>query len=249
MKILSIIFKITIAFVGVLLLLWLLLFFRYHESIPEGYQGESCHRVIDRMFGAMNQKAWEQTRYVVWHHRGKTKYLWDKKEHHVRVTWSNYEVFLKPSEKDGIVLKNNIVIGDDGQIIETAYKKFINDAFWLCAPMHIKSTNIDLSCVDLNLDQDGLMANYISGGVTPGDTFLWYVNQDGFPTRWKMWVSLFPVGGVDFHISDWVQLSSGAWLPTKHRSMVFDVNIEDLADYASYEEMGLDQDPFHIIKQ
>ena len=134
--------------------------FRYHESIPE----VSCILLSSRRSDVWSHEssAWEQTRYIAWYHRGKTKYLWDKKEHHVRVSWSNYEVFLKPNEKDGIVIKNDVVIGDDGQVIDMAYKKFINDAFWLCAPMNIKSTNIELSCVDLNIDQDGLMANYIA---------------------------------------------------------------------------------------
>ena len=97
------------------------------------------------------------------------------KEHHVRVSWDNYVVFLKPDEKDGIVMKDGIVVGDDGQVISTAYSKFINDAFWLCAPMDVKSKNIDLSFVDLNIDQDGLMAHYINGGDTPGDTYFYSI--------------------------------------------------------------------------
>ena len=248
MKVLSTILKITFGLIGILLLVWLLLFFRYHEPVPEGHQGDVCRSVVDRMFKAVNQPAWVETKYVTWTINEGNRYLWDKKENHVRVSWDNYVVFLKPDEKDGIVMKDGIVVGDDGQVISTAYSKFINDAFWLCAPMDVKSKNIDLSFVDLNIDQDGLMAHYINGGDTPGDTYVWYINQEGFPTRWKMWVSLFPVGGVDFHISDWVQLSSGAWLPTKHRSLIFDVVISDLSSYGSFEEMGLEEDPFNIIK-
>ncbi len=248
MKILSRTIKITFALVGFLLLIWLFLFFRYHEPIPEGYNGPVCDKVVQRMFGAMNQPAWDSTHYVSWTHRGRTQYLWDKKEHHVRASWSDFDVYLKPNELDGIVVKKGVVIGDDGQVIQKAYRKFINDAFWLCAPMNIQYQNIDLSYVDLNIDQDGLMAHYIDGGETPGDTYLWYVSKEGFPTRWKMWVSIFPVGGVDFHIKDWIQLNSGAWLPTRHSSLIIDIVITDLVSYDSYEEMGLDKDPFSIIK-
>jgi hypothetical protein len=43
-------------------------------------------------------------------------------------------------------------------------------------------------------NQEALMITYASGGSTPGDSYVWFVDQNYMPKAWRMWVSIIPVG-------------------------------------------------------
>jgi hypothetical protein len=77
--------------------------------------------------------------------------------------------------------------------------------------------------------RQGLMVTYTSGGVTPGDTYLWLLNKDYMPTGWKMWVRIVPIGGVEVSWENWTQLRGGVWLSTKKAAGPFELNITDLS--------------------
>jgi hypothetical protein len=42
-------------------------------------------------------------------------------------------------------------------------------------------------------NQEALMITYASGGSTPGDSYVWFVDQNYMPKAWRMWVSIIPV--------------------------------------------------------
>ncbi|MEZ4952350.1 MAG: hypothetical protein R2825_02080 [Saprospiraceae bacterium] len=35
---------------------------------------------------------------------------------------------------------------------------------------------------------------YKTGGVTPSDSYVWLLDENGQPTAWKMWVSITSIG-------------------------------------------------------
>ena len=92
-----------------------------------------------------------------------------------------------------------------------------------------------------------LMVHYGSGGVTPGDSYLWNLDESGLPTSYKMWVSIIPVGGMEFSWENWTTLETGAKIATLHHHKYLDIPITDLKGTAKLEDFGFGEDPFATI--
>lgn len=100
--------------------------------------------------------------------------------------------------------------------VQKAYKNFINDAFWLNPIVKIFDEGTSRSIVTLADGREGLLVSYASGGVTPGDSYLWLVDANGLPTAWKLWVGILPIGGLEFSWDNWLTLPTGAKIATGH---------------------------------
>ncbi len=91
------------------------------------------------------------------------------------------------------------------------------------------------------------MVSYTSGGVTPGDSYLWILDENGLPESWKMWVKIIPVGGMEFTWEKWTELSTGAKVATYHHHKLLDLDISNLKAATSLSAFGLQDDPFQPI--
>ena len=100
--------------------------------------------------------------------------------------------------------------------IQTAWSLFANDSFWLVAPYKIRDSGTSRKVIILENGEKGLLVTYSSGGVTPGDSYLWILDEDGRPKSWKMWVKIIPVGGLEFTWENWQQ-QGGAWFAPIHK--------------------------------
>lgn len=216
--------KKIVKFLGIGILIVLLVGVAYgvaiNESLPEGKSGPKADELANKMLNALNYEAYENTRFLEWSYQGgKNVYKWDKTMGRCTVNWGEYKVELNlvHSDKSTALRNGNPLTGaDKKEAIEKALTNFNNDSFWLVAPYKIFDKGTTRSIVELEDGTQGLLVTYSSGGTTPGDSYLWQLNPDGFPNSYKMWVQIIPIGGLEASWDDWMVVESDAFLPKSH---------------------------------
>ena len=225
-------------FIGILLLLLIVsvgvYYFVNNEKLPEGKQGKEADALAIKMFNAINNEAFENTEILKWSFRNEHFYTWNKQENIVHISWANYKVTLhtKQPEKSDIYIDGKL--SNNKELIKQAEGFFNNDSFWLIAPHKIFDKGTERRLVKHN-DKDALLITYKSGGSTPGDSYLWILDDNYFPTSFKMWTSIIPIGGVSATWSDWKKTSSGIKLPTKHKLSLFGMEL-NMGEVKAYNE-------------
>lgn len=220
----------TLGVLVVVILLWI-----KHDPLPEGQSGPEAEALAQQMLIALNYEAFEKTRYLEWSYRnGANQYRWNKKMGKVKVQWDGYSVNLN------LVKLENSTVYENGKavpprksekLIQKALKHFNNDSFWLVAPYKIFDKGTQRSLVTLEDGTQGLLVTYTSGGTTPGDSYLWLLNENGFPNAYKMWVKIIPIGGLEASWDDWIIAESGAFLPKSHKLGPVTLDMETVKGY------------------
>ena len=209
--------KIVLITIGSLVVIGGILFLIFNEALPTGKQGEEADALAKKVLKALNHKAYKKTQYLEWSFGDEHFYKWDKKNNSVVVSWGENEVHLFTSEpeKSKVLKPENST--DKEALISDAFSYFNNDSFWLVAPYKIFDSGTERRLVSYE-GKEALLITYKSGGETPGDSYLWILNENGLPQHYKMWAKIIPVGGLGASWSDWVTTSTGALLPSKHET-------------------------------
>ena len=207
----------AVLFVGVLILVGAAYFMS--EPRPTGEAVPEADELAREMETAVHKEAWDRTGAVRWSFFKKHHYVWDRKNGLVELRWGNTRALLRTGDKTGRVWsKDSEVTGKDAEsALQTAYKFWINDSFWLNPVVKFFDPGVKRELVTEEDGQKGLLVTYTSGGVTPGDAYLWNVDPNGLPVRWRMWVSIIPMGGVSMTWQSWTELSTGALISTEHK--------------------------------
>ena len=216
-----------ISSIGLLLLFVGIFIFGYrnHETLPKGQKGTSADVLAQQILHALNKKAYDATKIIEWSFKGNHHYKWYKQEHKVEVTWHEHKVilFTKTPEKSTAYL--NGIQTNDEKLITKAISYFNNDSFWLVAPYKILDAGTERSIVKYQ-GKDALLVTYTSGGSTPGDSYLWLLNDNYIPIAYKMWVGIIPVGGLEATWSNWITTEAGCLLPTTHTLSLVGLEID-----------------------
>ena len=231
----------TLLILGFVIFIWWL-----HEPKPAGTSGPEADALAQQMLAAVNKSARDTTTFVQWTFKGMHDYLWDKERHFTRVRWKDNEVLLDINAKKGIVYQNGEELNGPqaDQLVIKAWEFWANDSFWLNAPVKAFDPGTQRYLVDLENGQKGLMVSYNSGGVTPGDSYLWILDDQNRPKSWKMWVKIIPIGGLEFSWQDWTTLSTGAKIATMHKNPILDLDITNVAGGNNLDMFGEKEDPF-----
>lgn len=223
---------------GTLVLLFILagiLYTIYNEERPTGIESDKADSLALKMLVALNNEAYKETRFLEWSFaNGKHHYRWDKQANTVNVAWSDYIVHLDLNEsKKSSVLKAKVSISgaEKQKLLKKATTFFNNDSFWLVAPFKIFDPGTERSIVTLEDGTEVLLVTYTSGGDTPGDSYLWKLQPNGFPLSFKMWVSIIPIGGIEASWDEWQITESGAFLPSKHSIGQITFDMRDVRGY------------------
>lgn len=232
---------IALAFIA----LWII-----HEPLPKGTTGPKADALAQKMVQAVNKVAWDKTRYVGWSFPGGHDYLWDKNRNFVRVRWNEKEVLLDTKNGTGRAFENGTDINGaaKNEALQTATDYFNNDSWWLNAPVKAFDAGVMRSMIELGNGEQGLLVTYSSGGSTPGDSYLWKLDDAGLPTSYQMWVKIIPIGGLEWSWDNWTTLPSGAKIATLHQGLL-DISITNLKSGATLAEMGEENNVFKNLEQ
>ena len=228
---------------AVLVALILLQAILFCASPPKGVSGEITNTLLDKVYQATNMESWRKNTEAVsftWDAIGKHTYFWDKKRGLIEVSWDDLRVKFFKKNLQGIVYKENNLIQDNKKkkrIIYKAYKYFVNDSFWLNPIFHLDSPGLKTEYIDNNQ----LLVHFSEGGITPGDSYLFVLDENYLIDRMKMWVSVFPVKGISVDFENYIVTETGVKLALDHKTMFLNVSIKDLKMYSKYPFKGQDR--------
>lgn len=216
--------RIALIFSILILVLFVLssaLYLYYNESEPKGIASPKADELAQKMLESINIAAWDSTRWVRWTFRGANHYVWNKETHLVQVEWENNKVLLHTqSSKAQAFVDQKLQSGEEAaKLIRSAKIMFNNDSFWLNAPTKAIDPGTERSIVKTKEGKEALKVKYHSGGDTPGDAYLWHLDNLYRPTAYQMWVKIIPIGGIEASWGGWKPISTGALVATKHELM------------------------------
>ncbi|WP_299216767.1 hypothetical protein [uncultured Aquimarina sp.] len=217
--------------VVIVIFLIAILYFSLHKKMPEGTPGAEADNFAMQIQKAVQHDKYVNTDYIQWTFRNKNHYLWNKKSGKVEVTWEGYKANLDLLNSiNSTITKNNAPIDnpEKDKLLEKALSYFNNDSFWVVAPHKLFDEGVTRRLVNLEDGSKGLLITYGSGGTTPGDSYLWKVDQNYLPKSYQMWVSLLPIGGVEATWGNWTTTESGAYLAQQHKLLGFGIPITNL---------------------
>jgi hypothetical protein len=210
--------------------------------------GPEAEALAHEMVRAVDGDAWSRTGAVRWNVQGR-QHLWDRQRSLARVEWRGNRVLLDVNSQKGRAWRNGAEVADGpdkDKLLHTAYSLWINDSFWLNPVVKVfdDGTSRSRGTVD---GKRAVLVSYASGGLTPGDKYLWILDDQARPVAWRIWVKIIPVGGPQFTWEGWTKLPTGAWVATSHKILGIDaVHLRDLAAGATLHDIEPD-DPFAPI--
>jgi len=215
------------------------------EPKPEGIAGPQAEALAHKMLKTVNKEAFDTLPYLQWEFfRPGQKYLWDKRNNKAIIEFADYKVLFNLNTMDAKCYQNGkLLTGEDYEKAkQKAWSNWCNDSFWMLAPFKVfdKGTTRKLVTIE---NRDHLMIEYASGGVTPGDTYLWILDENGRPEGWKMWTSILPIKGIYNAWSGW-KVFEGIQFSTTHDFFGKQVSMKDVMAAKTLKEFGYSENPF-----
>lgn len=213
------------------ILFFAFLFFKYNEDLPNGVLGEEADALAYKMLEALNYDAYKSANYIEWTFKKRHHYKWDKKNNTCEVYWDDFKITLdlnNLTQSKAFVHSFKVENDMSKDLIAKAIKYFNNDSFWLVAPYKVFDKGVERRLVTLENGEQALLVTYTTGGSTPGDSYLWLLDDTGKPTAFKMWTSILPIDGLEASWSDWTTTEKGVQLPTFHKLLVLGLEINHI---------------------
>ncbi len=215
------------------------------KPLPTGDTGAAAEALANEMLEAINHQAWLDTGAIRWNFGGRQQHLWDKDRHLAKIEWDNFKVLINLSTREGVVYQDGQVLSQGKEEhLEQAWAHWANDSFWLNPVSKVFDQGTSRQFIDMEDGLRGLLITYASGGVTPGDSYLWVVDESGLPVRFDMWVSIIPIDGFEASWENWTTLDTGVKVSQKHDLNIFQLELTDIKAAATLAELEGSRDPF-----
>ncbi|WP_317167133.1 hypothetical protein [Winogradskyella wichelsiae] len=213
------------------LLLYSFVYFKYNEALPSGQQGIKADQLAAQMLTALDEASYTNTDYLEWTFSDRHHYKWYKSDNSCEVSWDQITVILDLKHHDNskvFVAEQEYNGVEKHDYIHKAEGYFNNDSFWLVAPYKVLDAGVERRIVTTKNNKEALLVTYTSGGSTPGDSYLWHLDDNHKPKSFQMWVDILPIKGLEATWDNWITTESGAQLPTFHKLLVLGIEITDV---------------------
>ena len=210
------------------------------KAVPIGQEGPAAEALTDQIEASINKAAWLETGIVMWTFAGGT-HIWDRSRQLHEYRRGGKRIQHSLENRSGRIERaegwKSVEAGHRAE--QQAWDSWINDSFWLNPLVKLRDDGVSRQLVK----EDQLLVSYSSGGNTPGDSYLWTVDNQGRPKHWALWVSIIPIGGLGCTWEDWIQLRTGAWIATTHNWGGWTLTLSDVDGAKHWSDM-FEQDPF-----
>lgn len=227
-----------------------ILVFVLRAPIPTGgVAGAEADALAHHLEEVVNRAAWERTGALMWSARGGRDHLWDKSRGLIKVRLGDTEALLDIGRQHGRAWQEGREL--DGELrtaaLARAYAAWVNDSFWLNPLVKLFDPGVKREIVAVPSGDPGtraLLISYTSGGLTPGDQYLWLIPEEGPPVAWRMWTSIFPIQGILVTWEGWIRFDTGALVSTQHHIPGLDFELSNVRGAATLAELTGGEDPF-----
>lgn len=229
-RVFKILLKIVLILLAVLVVAGVILKLSFNDPVPQGATGAKADELAYNILNAIKHKEFKQAQEIYWTFRGVNSYRWKPQQNLVDVYWGDYRVAYQthfPEISFAFKGTQRLEGTERQEAIDYAFKNFNNDSFWLVAPHKL----FDAGTTRQLIREDGiekLLVTYTSGGSTPGDSYLWEVNEQFIPISCKMWVGIIPLDGFKTTWTDWQMTAGNFPLPGKRSMYGLDIPITDV---------------------
>jgi hypothetical protein len=222
-----------------------------HEPRPHtGRTGAAAEALTAYFESEAGIDGWRRTGAIAFDFGTGHHYLWDRERQLVRVRFGDAEVQLPLAGGRAILRRGGREVrGRDARVAlrEKAMKFFINDAFWLNPIENFRDEGVRRSVIERH-GRDALLVEFTSGGLTPGDAYVWMPARGDEPMRWAMFVSVLPIGGIENTWEGWVTLPTGARVAPRHGNAVVTIDlIRNVRGARTLGELVPGRDPFAAL--
>jgi hypothetical protein len=232
--------RIVLIVLAVLAGLGTVAYFIADKPVPDARPGPKAEALADRMLAWAKADAWEDTPVLRFSFMGQHHYLWDKARDRVEVRWSNKRVLLHTPTRRGVAWKDSqrVDSAHSARLVEKALGYFFNDSYWCNPVVKVRDPGVERGYVELEGPHEGLLVTFTQGGVTPGDRYLWIIDEQGRPVAWRMWVQIIPIGGLKTSWDNWQRLQTGARVAGRRSMGPVKIEVEPIRAYTSLQAAG-----------
>ena len=218
------------------------------KALPNRQSGSAADSLAYKIMKATHYEAWQSTAVVSWNFAGRHQHTWDKNRSYARVEWKKYVVIFDIGTKSGRAWKDGEEITGEKlkKLVDKAWGYWANDSFWLNPFAKLFDEGVERFYVLTDDGKDALLVTYSSGGLTPGDSYLWITDSTGLPVKVKMWVSILPFKGVPVSWEGWETLATGAKVAGQHKIAFINLRLSDINAAYHLEDIS-ERDPFEDL--